>query len=158
MNQTQPKRKKQAPTPRQRKAAKAYIDNFLSGKPISTGLVWKSVGYGFGLQNTPSRVTEAQGFKAALAEFGLTEELITSALVEDIKAKPEKRHQELKLGAEILGMVKREEAPKLENKTTYNFIFSPEVQDRVKHINEDIKRMLINAPHVQENSQDVGTE
>lgn len=158
MNQVLPKRKKQAPTPRQRKAAKAYIDNFLSGKPISTGLVLKSVGYGTGLQDQPKRVIEAQGFKAALAEFGLTEELITSALVQDIQAKPKKRHQELKLGAEILGMIKREEKPIEGNKTTYNFIFSSEVQEKVRIINEDIKSMLINAPHVQENSQDVGTE
>lgn len=111
----------------------------------------KSVGYGTGLQNQPKRVVESEGFKAALEEFGLTEELITTALVSDIKKKPEKRVQELKLGAEILGMVKREEKPVDNSKTTYNFIFSPEVQNRVRDINEDIKKMLINPPDVQEN-------
>jgi hypothetical protein len=115
--------------------------------------VLKSVGYGTGLQNQPKRVIESGGFKAALKEFGLTEQLITNALVEDIKAKPKKRVQELKLGAEILGMVKRDEPPVDNSKTTYNFIFSPEVQSRVQTINEDIKKMLIN-PHVQKDSQD----
>lgn len=161
MNQVLPKKKKihrQKPTLKQRAAAKAYIDNFLSGKPITTKAILENVGYSKAITINPQYVTESVGFKQSLAEFGLTEELITSSLVIDIKDKKGKRHQELKLGAEILGMIKREEAPKLENKTTYNFIFSPEVQDRVKHINEDIKRMLINAPHVQENSQDVGTE
>jgi len=113
--------------------------------------VLKSVGYGTGLQNQPSRVVESKGFKDSLKEFGLTEELITTALVQDIQTKPEKRVQELKLGAEILGMVKREEAPKSDVKNTYNFLFSPEVQERVKVVNEDIKKMLINPPDVQEN-------
>jgi hypothetical protein len=145
------KKPKRKPTPRQRKAAKAYINNFLSGKPVSTAIVLKSVGYGTGLQNQPSRVVESKGFKDSLKEFGLTEELITTALVQDIQTKPEKRVQELKLGAEILGMVKREEAPKSDVKNTYNFLFSPEVQERVKVVNEDIKKMLINPPDVQEN-------
>ncbi len=110
----------------------------------------KSVGYGTGLQNSPQRVVESPGFKQSLAEYGLTEELITSALVTDIRGKVGKRHQELKLGAEILGMVKREEKPNPEQKNTYNFIFNADVQDKVKAINEDIKRMLINPPDVQE--------
>jgi hypothetical protein len=112
--------------------------------------VLKSVGYGTGLQNQPKRVLESEGFKAALEEFGLTEELITTSLVSDIKKKPEKRVQELKLGAEILGMVKREDKQPLEQRNTYNFIFNAEVQSKVKLLNEDIKRMLINPPDVQE--------
>ncbi len=110
----------------------------------------KSVGYGTGLQNQPKRVLESEGFKAALAEFGLTEELITTALVSDINKKPQKRVQELKLGAEILGMVKREETPRSDVKNTYNFIFSTEVQEKVKVINEDIKRMLTMSHDVKE--------
>ena len=74
--------------------------------------------------------------------MGLTEDLVTTALVEDIKAKPEKRVQELKLGAEILQMVKHDEPPKAESKNTYNFIFSPEVQSKVRDINADIKKLL----------------
>jgi hypothetical protein len=109
-----------------------------------------NVGYSRNIAEQPSRILEAPGFKQALAEFGLTEELITSALVSDIKGKPAKRHQELKLGAEILGMVKREEKQNPEQRNTYNFIFNADVQDKVKAINEDIKRMLINPPDVQE--------
>ena len=110
----------------------------------------EKVGYSKGISETPSRVLETKGFKDSLTEYGLTEELITTALVMDIQKKPEKRVQELKLGAEILGMVKREEAPKSDVKNTYNFLFSPEVQERVKVVNEDIKKMLINPPDVQE--------
>lgn len=148
--QKKPKNR-QKPTPKQRAAARAYMDNFLAGKPITSGALLENVGYTQAVAKTPNRVLESPGFKESLAEFGLTEELITSALVSDIKTKPEKRVQELKLGAEILGMVKREEKPVDNSKTTYNFIFSPEVQNRVRDINEDIKKMLINPPDVQEN-------
>lgn len=58
---------------------------------------------------TPGRTLEQKGVKDALRKFGLTEELITTSLVEDIKAKPKQREKELKLGAEILGMTKTSE-------------------------------------------------
>lgn len=61
--------------------------------------------------HTPKKLTDSKGFKEVLAEYGLTEGLITAALVEDINAKPEKRFNELSLGAEILGMKKREGGP-----------------------------------------------
>jgi hypothetical protein len=147
------KKRKVNPTARQRQAARAVVDNFLSGKPITTSKVLQNVGYAPSIAQHPVRITESNGFKASLAEFGLTEELVTVALVEDIKAKPKNRKPELTLAAEILGMVKREEPPVDNSKTTYNFIFSSEVQSRVQAINEDIKKMLIN-PHVQKDSQD----
>src|ERR1700753_4276924 len=123
--ETQPQRK---PTPRQKKAAKAIVENLQKSKPKPTGEVLESVGYGTIVQD-PQRITQSIGFKLALAEYGLTEELITTSLVEDIKAKPKQRVKELGLGAEILGMKKREEEPeKKQGGNTYNFIFSPEVQ------------------------------
>jgi len=137
---------KKTPSPRQLKAAKAIFKNLAKDNPASIGVVLKSVGYGFGLQNSPKRVLESQGFKQAIRNLGLTEEFITTALVDDLKAKPANRIQELKLGAEILGMVKREDEsdkPKAQN-TTYNFIFSPENQADIKIIEEKIKQRLIN--------------
>lgn len=65
-------------------------------------------GYGPSIIKTPAKVLESQGYKEELANFGLTEELITTALVSDIKSKPKKRFLELSLGAEILGMKKRQ--------------------------------------------------
>lgn len=118
----------------------------------------ENVGYTKAVAETPSRVLESAGFKDALTEYGLTEELITTSLVKDIKGKPLKRTQELKLGAEILGMVKRDEKPPTENKNTYNFIFSEKVQARVQIINDDIKRILTTPSNVQENPQDVDVE
>ena len=43
-------KQKRTPTPRQKKGAKALMDNLLKDKPESVGMVLKSVGYGTGLQ------------------------------------------------------------------------------------------------------------
>lgn len=68
-----------------------------------------SVGYKTSVAETkPKDIIEAKGVKDALREFGLTEELITTALVADIQAKPKSRVKELGLGADILGMRKEE--------------------------------------------------
>jgi len=146
---------KRNPTPKQRKAARAIVENLSKDKPLPTGQVLENVGYNKIIQD-PKRIIESTGFKLALAELGLTEELITTALVEDIKEKPQNRIQELKLGAEVLGMVRRdEEPPKSQSQTTYNFIFNAETQASVKEFEEKLKARLIN-PNVQENKEAVG--
>jgi len=144
---------KQNPSARQINAAKAVVENKLSAHPVSTRQILENAGYGSSLQNSPQRVLASTGFKQALNDLGLTEELITSSLVDDIEAKPEKRLGELKLGAEMLGMVRNEEKPPSDSKNTYNFIFSDEVQSRVKDINDNIKKLLTQQ-HVQENKED----
>ena len=134
---------KRMPTPKQRLAAKAVVENLSIDKPKTLGEVLENVSYGK-ISKQPSRILQSDGFKQALYDLGLTEELITTSLVEDIKEKPKARLGELKLGAEILGMVKREdETPKSQNNNTYNFIFSKEVQTEIVMIEEKIKQLLI---------------
>ena len=139
-------------TPRQRKAAKKVVANLNSDQPASLGEVMKSVGYSESVQNHPALVTETTGFKQALRDMGLTEDLITTALVEDIDKKKQNRIQELKLGAELLGMVKREPekeaGPAVSH--TYNFIFSAETQQDIKEMEERLKARLIQ-PHATQN-------
>lgn len=135
---------KQKPTPRQRKAAKAIVENLLKDKPEPLNAVLENVGYGQIVQD-PQRITESKGFKQALYDLGMTEELITTSLVSDINAKPANRIQELKLGADILGMVKREEPDdKPKGNTTYINIFNAETQAEIKEIEARIKARLIN--------------
>lgn len=93
------------PTVKQKKLAKLRIENPDVGK---CALVDKG-GYGPSVVKTPAKALESQGYKDALAEYGLTEELISTSLVHDIKAKPKKRERELRLGADILGMNKRQD-------------------------------------------------
>ncbi len=80
------------------------------------GEVMKEAGYSVVTSETPANLTESNGFKQALKDYGLTEELIKSALTDDIKAKVGNRAQELKLGAEILKLKT--------NDTTINLGFS----------------------------------
>lgn len=91
----------------------------------------------------PKKLTESKGFKDLMAEYGLTEGLITKALVEDIQKKPQKRFMELSLGAEILGMKKQEDKPL--SPTTNNFIQivvnPPNANSRNKPDGETIPRV-----------------
>lgn len=65
----------------------------------------EKVGYSKSIATArPKAILESVGVRNALAEYGLTEELITTALVEDINNKKHKRLGELRLGAEILGL------------------------------------------------------
>lgn len=133
-------------TLRQKRTAKRLLQELSSPNPSSAAEVLKNEGYGKSLQNHPKRVLESAGMKEALRELGLTEELITTALVEDIEKKPQNRIRELQLGAEILGMKQLETNPASgESGNTYNFIFSQPVQEKVKIIDAEIKEMLTNA-------------
>lgn len=90
-------------TTKQKKALDKMVEN---GGVASRAMI--DAGYSELTAKTPSKLTESKGFKELLKENGLTEEFITKALVEDIENKPGKRFMELGLGAEILGMKKKE--------------------------------------------------
>lgn len=94
---------------KQKNLAEIVLDNPHLMKEGTKGKLVEMGGYGKAMQEQPSKVLESKGFKEELAKFGLTEELISTALVEDIKLKPQNRNPELRLGAEILGMNNREE-------------------------------------------------
>ncbi len=51
----------------------------------------------------------SNGLKVALEKYGLNEDLVTSALTDDINNKPGKRLGELTLAANILGMIKKDQ-------------------------------------------------
>ncbi len=90
-------------TLRQKKAFDKMVEN---GGNASKAM--RESGYGTTSVN-PQKLTKSKGFKQLMDESGLTEELIATSLVKDIKKKPKNRVSELRLGAEILGMNKREE-------------------------------------------------
>lgn len=92
----------------QKKAAEIVVEKVRSAKKrISKGEVLKEAGYSAAMQIVPAKVFESPGFKEELVNFGLTEDLIKTALVDDIQNKPRKRFLELSLGAEILGLKKQ---------------------------------------------------
>lgn len=150
MEQEKPKKKSPRiiPRPMQVKAAKAMIENLSLDNPKTSGEVMEMIGYSNGVVRTPSIVTESAGYKQALRNLGLTEELITSSLVSDIKEKPKNRLGEMRLGAEILGMNKPENEPeKPKSSNTYNFFFSKEIQKEVRVMEDKIKGMLKQKPN-----------
>ncbi len=134
------------PTLKQKRLAIGLTRNSLSNIPLSVGAVMREIGYSNTISEQPSRITESLGFKKALEELGLTEELIVTALVDDILNKPKQRVKELTLAADILGMRKKEADPDSTIKSgnnVYNFFFNPEVQSKVKIYESEIKKALI---------------
>src|SRR5579859_6381440 len=91
------------PTTKQKRAVANMVEN---GGNVSKAM--RDAGYSPATAKTPKKLTATRGFNDLLAEYGLTEELVTTSLVEDIKAKPRRRFWELSLAAEILSMKKRE--------------------------------------------------
>ena len=87
------------PTERQKKAVNEMVEN---GGIVSKAM--RDAGYSKETAKTPKKLTESKGFKQVCKEAGLTEELITQCLSDDIKAKPKNRKGELELGAKILKM------------------------------------------------------
>lgn len=62
-------------------------------------------GYSVNTAKAPTKVTESKGFKQLCDDCGLTDNLILKSLQEDIEKKPQRRVQELFLGAKIKGML-----------------------------------------------------
>ncbi len=111
-------------TPRQKLAAKIRHEQ----PTITNREVLRQAGYDESTADRSTIITKSEGYIESLRQYGLTEELITSSLVEDIQAKPQKRVRELELGADILSMRKRP----IENNNTLNIaIFSTEQQERI---------------------------
>ena len=63
-----------------------------------------AAGYTPATAKTPQKLTQSEGYKELMKQYGLTENLVATSLVEDIIAKPKARVKELGLAADILGM------------------------------------------------------
>lgn len=93
-------------SPRQQRAAEAVIKNLYAAKPVAIGQVLKSVGYGFGLQNSPKRVLESDGFKEALENLGFTEanaKKVVGQILNSTKAKDKDRLKAAELTFKVHG-------------------------------------------------------
>lgn len=119
------------------------------------------VGYGTIIQD-PKRILETPSFKQALQETGLRQALIEQGInpakiaekIDTLLNAVDKEgiqdytaiDKGLKHATAIYGIT--EDKPK-ETGATYNFIFNPEVQERVRVIDDEIKSLLTKK-HVQE--------
>jgi hypothetical protein len=89
---------KKYPTELQKKA----LDNLVAnGGTIAEAM--RGAGYDATTARNPSKLTESKGFKELCEQYGLTDNLLLSSLVEDIKKKEQNRKAELELGFKIKG-------------------------------------------------------
>jgi hypothetical protein len=70
------------------------------------GEVMVKAGYSKNTSIAPTKLTKSKGFKELCKKFGLTDKLLTTALVEDIKKKPQNRKAEIELGYKVIGRLK----------------------------------------------------
>jgi hypothetical protein len=89
---------KKYPTTLQQKA----LDNLVANGGTVTKAM-RDAGYSENTVQTPSKLTESKGFKELCEQYGLTDNLLLSSLVEDIKKKEQNRKAELELGFKIKG-------------------------------------------------------
>ena len=94
-------------TIKQRKAFKAIIENHRS---VSGAM--RDVGYAATTATVPRNLVKSKGWLELCDEMGLTDELLTTALVDDIKAKPQNRTSELQLGFKVRGKLDEPEVSK----------------------------------------------
>lgn len=73
-------------TLRQKRVAKAVVDNLTLDKPQTAGEVLKSVGYGTGLQNQPKRVLQSEGVQEELKNYGFDPERAKEVVAEILLA------------------------------------------------------------------------
>ena len=89
-------------TIRQKQAIEKLVEN---GGNATQAM--REVGYSEATVNNPQNLTKSKGFNETLAQYGLTEEFVVNALVEDIRAKPQHRLGELALASDIMGLRRR---------------------------------------------------
>ena len=141
----QVKIRKTVVTTKQKKLAIRVVENMQKDKPLPLGKIMEDIGYG-STSLTPSIVTESKGYLQALRDLGLTEELVTVSLIEDIEKKPQNRVKELALASDILQMRKVQENGNKDNHSkgnTYNFLFNSTTQQQIEDINKAIKQRLL---------------
>jgi len=88
------------PTSKQKRAVDKMVEN---GGNASRAML--EAGYSENTAHTPSKLLNSKGFMELMDEKGLTDTLIVDALVEDIKAKPGNRTQELTLAVKLRGRI-----------------------------------------------------
>jgi len=152
-------------------AAQKVLENLLSPQPVSLGQVLDEAGYGRVSEN-PGRITESAGFQNALEEIGLKKALMVQGVNPQkiakkidllLEAKDRFKQDDytaidkgLKHATAIYGIV--QEPPPSQSHNTYNFIFSSEVQHKIKAMEAEIKSFLIQTPDAETSQENVESQ
>ena len=92
-------------TPLQEKALETLVEAGRTKKRIIKGQVLVKAGYSKNTAIAPDKVFKSKGFLELADELGLTDKLLTTALIFDIKNKPKNRKGELELGFKVKGLL-----------------------------------------------------
>lgn len=95
---------KQNPTLRQRKAVLLLASGTKSAKEALV-----EAGFSASTAKNPGKALSASGFQVLLEDLGLTDAFLGKALLDDIKNKPGRRVEELKLGFKVKGRLQSEQ-------------------------------------------------
>lgn len=83
------------------KQKKALIKLVENGGNVSQAMM--AVNYSPATAKTPQKLTKSKGFQELCEEFGLTDDFLINALVNDIRDKPKNRKPELELAFKVKG-------------------------------------------------------
>lgn len=96
---------------------KRVVDNILkqaeNGGKISVRKAAKGI-YGKDIQNNPQRITQSKGFKELLEQY-LPDDVLLTALAEDIENKPRNRKAELELAFKVKGRLTNDQPGNITN-------------------------------------------
>ncbi len=95
------------------KALTAIKDITENHRSVSQAML--NAGYAPSTATKPSQLTQSKGFKELMNERGLTDELLTDSLKEDILLKPQNRLGELALMAKLKGHLKDQDTQPISN-------------------------------------------
>lgn len=93
-------------TIQQRAAFEKLVE--LGGKSVSRAMRESKLPYSEKTAKTPKKLTESKGFQELCNEFGLTDNFLIEALVNDIREKPRNRKAELELAFKIKQRLKED--------------------------------------------------
>lgn len=88
----------------QKRAVENMVEQVRKKQRPSVSRAMRDAGYSPNTATDPGKLTRSPSFRELCDEVGLTDNFILEALHDDIKNKPRKRVEELKLGAKIKGM------------------------------------------------------
>lgn len=94
--------------------AKRALKNIIENRGMSTSKAMKLAGYKDATAKNPKNLTQSKSFIELCDELGLTDELLAKSLLDDVKAKPANRYNELTLMAKLKGKLTDKHEVKVE--------------------------------------------
>jgi hypothetical protein len=124
------------PTIRQKRVAKAIIENVKLDNPKTGGEIVESSGYGVSMKKNPQVVLNSDGVQEALEDYGFTEDNAKRVVQEILLDEEVEANSRLK-AADMVFKVKGTYAP--EKSVNLNIVQEP--SDKVKKLTDELRRI-----------------